>query len=65
MIIIIARHKGNSKSEKRGATSLTELEYLVQSNICHPHIVVHIHSKSMWKEEPTDITKVILSTTYP
>jgi hypothetical protein len=57
MVIIIARHKSNSKSEKRSATSSRELEYLMQSNICHPYIVVHIHSKSMWKVESADITK--------
>lgn len=55
MVIIIARHKGNSKSEQRSATSLRELQYLMQSNICHPYTVVHIHSKSMWEVESADI----------
>jgi ribosomal protein L14 len=55
MVIIIARNEGNSKSEKCFPTSLRELEYLMQSNICHPYIVVYIHSKSMWKVEPAQI----------
>jgi len=55
VVIIIARNEGDSKSEKCFPTSLWELEYLMQSNICHPYIVVDIHSESMRKVEPAKI----------
>lgn len=57
VVIIITRRERNSKNEKWFATSLRELEYLMQSNICQPHIVVCIHSESMWKVESATVSR--------
>jgi hypothetical protein len=55
VVMIIARNEGDPNSEKCCPTSLWKFEYLMHSNICHPYIVVYIHSESMRKVEPAQI----------